>query len=132
MADSFAAASDLEARWRTLSPAEQTRADVLLGDASALIRDAAPGIDARIAAETMDAVVPKAIACAMVKRVMQGPTELEGVSQTTQGAGPFSQGVTFANPGGNLYLSRDERRRLAGGRQRAGSVDLMAAAYEVD
>lgn len=126
MADPFATATDLADRWRPLSPAEAARAEVLLGDASAIIRTLSPGIDAKIADDLLDPGVPKAIACAMVKRVMQGPSDLDGVSQTQQTAGPFSQGVSFANPTGDLYLTKTEKQRLGIGVQRAANIDLLS------
>lgn len=127
MADAFATHADLADRWRTLSSAEQARADVLLGDASAIIRATVRGIDAKIAAGDLDALVPKSVACAMVKRAMQGPVDLDGVTQTQQSAGPFSQNVSFANPSGDLYLTKSEKQRLGIGVQRAFSIDLLAA-----
>lgn len=126
MATPFATSADLEARWRPLSAAEETRATVLLGDASAIIRSLSPGIDDAIFADDVDPDVPKAIVCAMVKRVMQGPSDLDGVTQQQQSAGPFSQGVSFANPSGDLYLTKFEKKRLGIGAQRAFMVDLIA------
>lgn len=114
MAAPFATHADLEARWRTLSTAEGTRADVLLGDASALILDLSPDVEDWASATTL-----KAIVCAMVKRVMQGPVDFDGVTQAQQAAGPFSQGVSFANPSGDLYLTKAEKKRLRIGTQRA-------------
>lgn len=125
MADPFATVGDLEARWRTLTPAEGARAEALLGDASALLRDLGRDIDERIADGELDPATPRAIVCAMVKRVMQGPGDLDGVSQTQQTAGPFQHGVTFANPSGDMYLTKLERRRLGIGGQRAFMVDLI-------
>ena len=122
MADPFATYVDLEARWRTLSTAEQARADVLLGDASQLIVDLRPDLASHVSAATLEAIV-----CAMVKRAMQGPVDLDGVTQTQQTAGPFSQGVSFANPSGDLYLTKGEKQRLGIGVQRAFSIDLLAA-----
>ena len=122
MVTPFATHADLEARWRTLTPVEQTRADVLLDDASALILDLKPDVEDWASETTL-----KAIVCAMVKRVMQGPADLDGVTQTQQTAGPFSQGVSFANPSGDLYLTKGEKRRLRIGVQRAFSVDLLAS-----
>lgn len=127
MATPFATHSDLSARWRALSTAEQARATVLLGDASAIIRSMSPGIDAEITAGTVDPDVPKAIVCSMVKRVMQGPSDLDGVTQSQQTAGPFSQGVSFANPSGDLYLTKLEKQRLGIGVQRAFMIDLLAS-----
>lgn len=120
MAESFATHADLEARWRTLSPADQARADVLLEDASALILDLKPDVEEWASPTTLTAIV-----CAMVKRVMQGPADLDGVTQTQQTAGPFSQGVSFANPSGDLYLTKGEKKRLRIGVQRAFTVDLI-------
>lgn len=119
MAIPFATHGDLEDRWRTLSAAERDRADVLLADASALVRDLAPSVG------DLDPGTPKAIVCAMVKRVMQGPVDMDGVTQTQQTAGPFSQGVSFANPSGDLYLTKLEKRRLGVGVQRAFTIDLV-------
>lgn len=128
MAEPFATPDDLEARWRPLSPAEKERATVLLGDASALIRDLAKGIDQRIADEQIDPATPKSIACAVVKRAMHSPAGYDGVTQAQSTAGPFQQGVTFANPSGDLYLTKLEKRRLGAGGQRAFMVDLAADA----
>lgn len=130
MADPFATHADLSARWRALSTAEQTRADILLADASAILRAASRGIDAKITSGEIDALLPKSIVCSMVKRVMQGPSDLEGVTQTQQTAGPFSHGVSFANPSGDLYLTKAEKQRLGIGVQRAGYVDLLAVLDE--
>lgn len=117
MAAPFATYSDLATRWRTLSAAEQSRATVLLSDASDLIRDLAPA--------PINEATAKAIVCTMVKRAMQGPADLDGVTQHQQTAGAFSQGVTFANPSGDLYLTKLEKQRLGIGRQRAFMVDLI-------
>lgn len=126
MAEPFATPDDLADRWRPLSEAEQARAAVLLSDASAIIRTLSPGIDAKIANDLLDPDVPRAIVCAMVKRVMQGPSDLDGVSQTQQTAGPFSRGVSFANPSGDLYLTKTEKQRLGIGAQRAANIDLLS------
>ena len=129
MAEPFATVGDLETRWRTLdNPEEVDRAGVLLADASTLIRDLAGDIDQRITDGELDASTPKAIVCAMVKRAMQGPAGYDGVTQAQQTAGPFQQGVTFANPSGDLYLTKLEKRRLGIGGQRAFMVDPAADA----
>lgn len=117
----FADSEDLAKRWRTLSSVERGRADVLLEDASQLILDLDPHIQDRVSDVTLRSVV-----CSMVKRAMQGPAALDGVVQSQQTAGPFQQGVTFANPSGDLYLTKLEKRRLGIGVQRAFSVDLLA------
>lgn len=125
MADPFAQAADVAARWRPLSTSETSTAATLTVDASAIIRSECPGIDARITAETLDPTMVKAVVAAMVKRAMLGGPELAGVSNSQETAGPFMRGVTYANPLGDLYLTRQERRRLGyTGGVRAGSAPM--------
>lgn len=127
---SFATPNDLAQRWRPLSSAETTRAEVLLADASAIIRAECPGIDTKTTvvppatAPEIDPGIPKMIACAMVKRAMLVTTDADGVSATQQTAGPFSQSTTFSNPMGNLYLTKAEKRLLGCGAQAAFTVPM--------
>lgn len=118
----FAEVADLVARWRPLVPPEDTQAGVLLEDASAIVRAECPTAEAEV-----DPDVLKLVVCAMVKRAMLAGTGSDAVSQTAQTAGPFSQQVTYANPMGNLYLTKQERRLLGCGSGRAFFVDLMRA-----
>lgn len=120
----FATVSDLEARWRPLSPAEETRATVLLGDAAARIRAAVPDVDDRIDDGTLDPDLPLIVSVEMVKRAMLAPVDQAPAGQVQQTAGPFSQSISYTNPTGDLYLTKAERRLLGGGVQRASSVDM--------
>lgn len=121
----FAEVSDLEARWRPLVGPESTTAGVLLGDASAMIRAECPDIDARLEAvpPLVDEGIPRMVACAMVKRAMLA-SGLEGVSSGMDVAGPFTQQRSFANPMGNLYLTKAERKLLGCSQQKAFTVDM--------
>lgn len=112
MSEPFATYDDLEDRWRPLTAEEQAKATVLLGDASGIIRDEAPDVDARIAAGKLDANTPLMIACSMVKRAMAGGGELDGVSTNNIQTGPFGQTLSYSNPMGNLYLTKAEKARL--------------------
>lgn len=120
----FATAQDVANRWRPLSTAEETRATVLLGDAATRIRAAFPDVDERIDAGVLDPDVPLIVSVEMVRRAMLAPVDQAPAGQVQQTAGPFSQSVSYVNPTGDLYLTRDERRMLGGGRQRASSVDM--------
>lgn len=116
----FATVSDLEARWRGLSEAEQARAAVLLADASALIRDTVPGWG-QVSEQTL-----RAICCAVVRRAMSVDVDLpDGVSSFNETAGPFTQQMSFANPTGDLYLTRAEKARMGVGVATAASIDLV-------
>lgn len=119
----FADANDLVDRWRPLSADELPRANVLLGDASQLILD-----EDRLAALT-DLVDPPSrtlvrIVCEVVKRAMMTPIDTPATTGMQQSAGPFALQATFANPAGDLYLTRAERRALGFSTQRAGAVDM--------
>jgi len=124
MAAAFASATDLAARWRPLTPAEETMADTLLGDASLIVRSECPDVDARLSTipPALDPDVPKMVVCAMVKRAMIAGVDVEGVTNTQQTAGPFSQSMTYSNPMGNLYLTKAERKLLGCGGQEAFTV----------
>lgn len=122
----FATVQELEARWRPLSTAEQDRAEVLLEDASARLRATCADIDDRIADETLDPAVPRMIVCDMVKRAMVGGADAgAGVSSTQDTVGPFSRSLSYSNPMGDLYLTKQEKKLLGCGAQKAFEVDPL-------
>lgn len=114
----FATVADLEARWKPLTPGEQATALVLLEDASQLIIDTCPR-----ASEASENTL-KRVACAVVKRGMSSPAIL-GAESVQQGAGGYQATVNFANPSGDLYLSKSEKQALGCGKQRAFMIDLL-------
>ena len=126
MSDSFATAQDLSARWRKLSDAETTTAEVLLADASDKIRNrvSRAGDDGWCAA---NARTLTRICCSMVKRSMQQSSTgmPEGVSQSSTTTGPFTDGYTWSNPDGNLYLTAEELRDLGISEGRAFTVGMV-------
>lgn len=126
MAD-FATVTDLEGWWRPLSDSEKTRAGKLLAGASARIRVEAPWIDARIVGDppALDPIIVEQIVCDMVKRAMQSAIDQPAMTNYQTMAGPFSQSGTFANPSGDLYLTKNEKRLLGINKQRAFMIDTM-------
>lgn len=119
MADPFATAEDVAARWRPLTPNEQTTAETLVIDASAVIRARFPGIDGQVTSGAVDADVLTMVVAGMVKRALIAP--MDGVSQQAQTAGPYSQSQTFANPMGNVFLTAAELVLIIGYQPAAGS-----------
>lgn len=103
MAIPFASAQDVAERWRPLSSVEESIADTLALDASALIRARFPGIDAQVTSGAVDADILTMVVAGMVRRAMVSPDD--GVSQQSEGVGPFSQSRTFANPLRNVFLT---------------------------
>ncbi|MGX9349172.1 Gp19/Gp15/Gp42 family protein [Microbacterium sp. KNMS] len=120
----YATVSDLEARWRTLTPEEQARAEVLLEDAAVRLDAACPPSDPPTVQEL---AARKIVSCEMVKRAMvtgsSGSGGL-GVTSVQQGAGPYQETVQFSNPTGDLYLTKADRSLLGCGKQRAFMIDL--------
>ena len=105
----FADVSDIESRWRALSSDEESRASVLLDDASAILA-AFVTVD-----EDNDeqAELLKIVCCDMVIRAMSA-TEADafGASNMSMTAGPYTQSWTYSNPSGDLYLTKLEKRLL--------------------
>lgn len=115
----FATVSDLEARWRDLSDAEEAQASVLLDDAAAYLQ-------ALVEVDTDDEVQAanlKMVSCNMVKRAMSSSaSDAFGVTNATATMGPFSQQVAYANPSGDMYVSKSERAILGIGTATIGSI----------
>lgn len=128
MAD-FATVQDVMDGWRLLTPEEYQRAVELVAKASRTIRAEIPTVDARLAAvpPTLDAALVMDVCCDMVRRTLGVPLDQQPVSQVQQSAGIFSQSMTLANPQGDMYLTKAERRRLGGSRQVARTVDMFIA-----
>lgn len=119
----FAVVDDLAARWRPLSDDEAVQATQLLEDASTVLRAEVPTVDTRLVLGTLDPWVPLLVVCGMVKRAMVAPAAGEGVESTQTNVGPFAQSFKYANPMGNLYLTKQDRRLLGVGGQRAFTID---------
>lgn len=119
----FATYEDIEARWKPLTEEERGVAETLLEDAAALILGY--GVEPRDGDERQ-AQALKAASCNMVIRSMQGRDSAVpiGMSQWSQTAGPYSESMTVANPAGDLYLTKGEKRMLGLG---AGYIGTISA-----
>lgn len=105
----FATYTDIEARWRALTADEQTRATVLLDDASAML-SALVRVDE---SDEQQKALLKQVSCSMVIRsLVSGESTAYGVDQMQATMGPMSQSVHFANPNGDMYLTKLEKRLL--------------------
>lgn len=115
----YADVSDLESRWRELSTDEQARAAVLLDDASAML---AQLVDVDETDEQQAALL-KTVCCSMVTRTMSA-TESDsfGASNMSMTAGVYSQSWSYANPSGDMYLTRLEKKMLGIGGNKYRSI----------
>ena len=105
----YALVSDVEARWRDLTTSEESRASVLIDDASAMLA-ALVNVDPNDAEQ---AHLLKTVCCDMVIRAMAATeSDMFGVSQASMTAGPYTQSMSYSNPSGDMYLTKLEKRLL--------------------
>ena len=124
----FATIQDVENLFRTLTPAETTRAKALLPVVSASLRN-----EARKAGKDLDilllddpdlAEVAKSVTVDVVARTLMTSTNAEPMTQLTESAGSYSATGTFLVPGGGLFIKNSELARLGLRRQRYGVIDF--------
>ena len=113
----FATVADYEARYGKVD--DETRVTALLQDATNIIASQ-PGFCDKNRDDTWWGVL-ETVACAMVHRSMMAGS-YAGLSSVSQGAGGYTASVGVYNPGGDLYLTRNEKRALGIGGGRIGSV----------
>lgn len=117
----FAFRSDYEARYG----AADERADVLLEDASGAMLAAYAaryGEPYREGAHPVFDANARAVCCSVAHAALMAPEGFEGASQYSQTAGPYTASVTYANPGGNVYIGKSDLRRLGLLGCRVGSI----------
>lgn len=125
----YADVSDLEARWRGLSADEEARAAVLLDDASAMLT-ALVNVDED---DEEQAELLKVVCCNMVTRSMSASeSDAFGLTQQSITAGPYTQSFNYSNPGGDMYLTKMEKRLLGITSGYIGSLRPMMAGEHDD
>lgn len=122
--DAFATIDDLEARYKTLTESEEARATALLMDASVMLAGEFERVGKSIDTEN-DLLMANLVRviCAMVKRVLASGLEAD-ISSSSMTAGSYSEQRTFANPTGDMYITKNERRSLGlpARKQRIGCI----------
>ena len=111
----FATVEDYEARYGEVE--DEARVSALLQDATNIIASQ-PGFAMREGDETWYSVL-ETVTCAMVHRSLMSGA-YAGLSNVSQGAGGYTASVAVYNPGGDLYLTRNEKRALGIGGARIG------------
>lgn len=127
MADaSFASLEDYVSRYGEVD--DEKRVTTLLADASNMLlstyerRFGTTYVEGAHSAFDRSA---KAVCCAIVSRALNIPTGMEGITNTSQTAGSYSASVTFANPAGDLYMTKGDLKTLGLTGQRIRSIDAM-------
>ena len=125
----FADVSDIEDRWHGLTEEEAARAETLIDDASAMLAalvEYDPSDDAQ-------ARLLKTVTCNMVIRAMSATdSDAFGASNMAMTAGPYQQSWTYANPSGDMYLTKMEKRILGITASYIGTIRPMMAGEHDD
>lgn len=111
--DNFATVDDYSARYG--EPGDKERAEVLLGDASALMLSAYEDFyGSEYAAGEHEAFdrSAKAVCCLLVNRVLAPPSALYGATSISQGGGGYTASVGYGSALGEMYLGKSDLKRL--------------------
>lgn len=133
MAD-YATVQDVQDLWRTLSAAEQTRAENLIPVVCSSLRQEAAKVgkdlDEMIYADPDLAEVAKSVTVDVVARTLMTSTNQEPLSQFSQTALGYSVSGTYLVPGGGLFIKKSELARLGLRRQRIGVINFYGEPAE--
>ena len=124
----FATIEDLTNLWRPLNPEEQIRAEELLRVVSNRLRQEAErvgkDIDKMIEESESYKDVVKSVTVDIVARTLMTSTDQEPMTQFSQSALGYSVQGSFLNPGGGIFIKRDELKALGLRRQRYGVIEF--------
>lgn len=124
----YATVTDLTKKFRTLTTAEQTRADELLKDVSDILRQSAMNcgrdLDEMIADGRVLPSVVKSVVCDIVARTLLSSTTAEPMTQISQSVGGYSISGSPLSAGGGIFIKKQELARLGIKRQRVGVIDF--------
>lgn len=114
-----ASLDDLKELWPG-SSLDEARAGALLPLVSAAIDSmcTSDGIDP----ESIDADVLRLVTCQAATRMIMTSDAGYGVTQQSWGASPYSGSASYANPTGDLYLTKTEKDLLGIGKAWAGYI----------
>lgn len=124
----YASVQDIQTLWRSLTAAEQIRAEALIPVICSSLRQEAAKVgkdlDRMISDDPDLAEVAKSVTVDVVARTLMTSTNQEPVSQFSQAALGYSVSGTYLVPGGGLFIKKTELARLGLRRQRIGVIDF--------
>ena len=130
--DAFATTEDMTALWRPMTAEEIQRAAALLPLVSDALRQQAINrgrdLDAMIASGATLPSVAKAVTVGIVSRILRESTTGESVVQQSITAGPYSQQIAYAVPGGGIVnaIMNADLKALGLLRPRIGVIDPLS------
>lgn len=125
----FATTNDINLLFRPLTQDEELRATALIEVVSNILRLKADqvGIDIDKKVETSETYksVLKSTVVDIIARVLSSSATIsEPLSQFSQSAMGYSFSGTLLNPGGGIFIKRDELTRLGLNKQRYGAIEI--------
>ena len=127
MPNAFATIDDVQKMWRTMSLAEQEKADYVLGAVSDRLRALGlmqnKNLDEIAAENSVFASVLRSVTCDITVRAMNANAETMDMTQYSQSAMGYVVSGTFANPGGGIFIKKSELQMLGLRRQRVGAME---------
>ena len=130
----YATVQDVQTLWRSLSAAEQARAEALIPVICSSLREEAKKVgkdlDAMVAASTDFAAVAKSVTVDVVARTLMTSTDQEPMTQMSQAALGYSVSGSYLVPGGGLFIKKSELARLGLRRQQIGVIDFYGEPAE--
>lgn len=133
MYEPFATVADVEALYRPLTGAEQTRAEAMLPLLSDTLRSigykVGKDLDAIQLEDATYGSVLKLVTVDIVVRALRQNTEGEAMSQESQSAMGYSWSGTYAVPGGGIAnaIMNNDLKRLGLTQQQIGSIILWGS-----
>lgn len=121
----FATLDELKDRWPDFPVGADAHARVLLEDASQFILDTVPSAGAASVSTR------RRIVCRVVRSAMPDTDGMDGMETIQQSGGPFQVTMKPVNPNGDFYLTKQEKRALGAGVQRAFGVQIAGFAASI-
>lgn len=130
----YATVQDVQDLWRTLSAAEQSRAEDLIPVICSSLREEArkvgKNLDIMVEENPDLAEIAKSVTVDVVARTLMTSTDQEPVSQFSQSALGYTVSGTYLVPGGGLFIKKSELSRLGLRRQQVGVIDFYGEPLE--
>lgn len=124
----YATIQDITDLWRTLSQAEEDRAEALLPIVADSLRLEAQKVgkdlDTMVTASPEIESVVISVVVDVVARALMTSTNQEPMTQASQSAGGYTSSGTFLVPGGGLFIKKSELARIGLKRQKVSVIEF--------
>lgn len=125
----YATVNDIVTLKRTLTAAEQERAEALIPIVCDSLRYEAEkvgkNLDEMVAGSEVLASVAKSVTVDVVMRELMTSTDSEPMTQMSESALGYSVSGTYLVPGGGIFIKKAELRRLGLTRQKYGVLEFQ-------